>query len=495
MNISILAYEEYMENLKQSLKDTDVIKGTTAFWTLYDKFDYSYLSNRLISVFSKPESYICCDVSTHATDIEAIDSMAKYGCKFFVYTYRLSRTLEESPPSLLHSKILLLKQNNGQAIVFIGSHNMTNRALRGYNTEHSLMIECSVDDPFVQQIESVLENIKQDCIPYDHSMKDIFIWLQDGVDIEDQLFVPMLFVCVPESSFSRIKSDNVFVFVSFNSLELDDKNVPDLKERDRLINLFVFTPTGRIQIFSSELIHTGTTDVNNDSTKINSEGADYFGLWIRSLSYYMETPIFTYPINNLSGSIFNIDNTHYYRLKILREVNEIYKVKTGKDGFRSKVLAWIPVEEKEINIEYADKVRFLNTSPVSRSLTTFSCEYDYEIRKKNPSEAKFLQINKDIFSDNFLSKMFEKNKSAFAMLHPEEMIDIRSEEFHEKHSAFEKIRAIIFESLNSDKKLSHITEAILHAFPKYRNAMEDPKFFRNKHVKFFRNMRDKFFNR
>jgi hypothetical protein len=209
----------------------------------------------------------------------------------------------------------------------------------------------------------------------------------------------------------------------------------------------------------------------------------------------METPIFTYPINNLSGSIFNIDNTHYYRLKILREVNEIYKVKTGKDGFRSKVLAWIPVEEKEINIEYADKVRFLNTSPVSRSLTTFSCEYDYEIRKKNPSEAKFLQINKDIFSDNFLSKMFEKNKSAFAMLHPEEMIDIRSEEFHEKHSAFEKIRAIIFESLNSDKKLSHITEAILHAFPKYRNAMEDPKFFRNKHVKFFRNMRDKFFNR
>lgn len=495
MNTRILAFEEYLEYLKQSLKYTDVIKGTTAFWTLYDKFDHTYLSNGLIRVFSKPDSFFCCDVSTHATDIEAIDSMAKYGCKFFVYAYRLSRTLEDSPPSLLHSKILLLKQNNGQAIIFIGSHNMTNRALRGYNTEHSIMIDCSVNDPLVQQIESVLENIKQDCIPYDHSLKDIFIWLQDGVEIEDQLFVPMLFVCVPESSFSRIKSDNVFVFVSFNSLELNDKNVPDLKERDRLIDLFVFTPSGKIQIFSSELIHTGTTDVNNDSTKINSEGADYFGLWIRSLSYYMETPIFSYPINNLSGSIFNIDNTHYYRLKILRDVNEIYKAKTGKDGFRSKVLAWIPVEEKKINMEYVDKVRFSNTSPVSRSLTTFSCEYDYEVRKKNPTEAKFLQVNMEIFADNFLSRMFEKNRSAFTAPNLEEMIDIESSEFQDKQSAFEKIRAIIFESLNSDKKLNHIIEEIQHAFPKYRNAMENPKFFRNKHVKFFRNMRGKFFNR
>ena len=366
--------------------------------------------------------------------------------------------------------------------------------MKGFNTEHSLLIKCNNDDDFLNDIEYELELIRNKCIKYKPDLKQIFKWLQDGVDIEDQLFVSMLFVHVPESCFFRITADNVFVFVSFNSLEFDDKNVPDLKERDRLLNLFVYTDSGNIQIFEVELIHTGTTDVDNDSTKINSEGADYFGLWIRSLSYYMEMPIFSYPVNNLTGNIFNIDNTHYYRVKIIRKVNEIYKVNTGKGGFRSKLNAWeIASNDEQLHSYFAQR-QDLKHQEFNNIIDISNQDYaDFD--KKSANEAKLMKINQDIFSEDFLLRMFEKNKSAFTELDKSSMVEINTESYRSKEIVFNEIKKIIFESLNAEKKLGQIQSILYNLFKSYKDALKGEHVYKGAHVKYFRNMRDKYFNR
>jgi hypothetical protein len=493
MEIEILSYGQYLSSLRSALNNSSEIRGTTAFWTLNEAFEHNYLSNKLRRVLSNEKSFFCCDVSTYATDIDAIDSLAKYGCNFWFYTYKLSKSLEKYPPSLLHSKILLLKQQDNTTLVFIGSHNMTNRAMKGFNTEHTILIKCN-DDAFLSEIEHELKLIKRKCIEYRPELKQIFKWLQDGVDIEDQLFVSMLFVNVPESSFSRITADNVFVFVSFDSLEFEDKNVPDLKERDRLLNLFVYTDSGKIQIYEVELIHTGTTDVDNDSTKINSEGADYFGLWIRSLSFYAEIPIFSYPVNNLTSNIFNIDNTHYYRVKIIRAVNEIYKVNTGKGGFRSKLNAWETANDEEYLHSFFEHRQGFKNQALDNTID-ISNHGDAVSDKKNGFEAKLLKINQDIFSEDFLVRMFEKNKSAFTELEVETMIDLSTESYNVKKGLFNDIRRIIFESLNAEKKIEQIRSFLFDSFKGYENALQGESRYKGIHLKYFRNMRDKYFNR
>lgn len=494
MEIQILSYGQYLSSLRNALNNSTEIRGTTAFWTLNEAFEYNYLSNKLQRLLSNENSFFCCDVSTYATDLEAIDSLAKYGCNFWVYTFKLSKSLEKYPPSLLHSKILLLKQQDNTSLVFIGSHNMTNRAMKGFNTEHTILIKCNNDDIFLNKIEIELASIRRKCIKYRPELKQIFQWLQDGVDLEDQLFVSMLFVNVPESDFSRITSDNVFVFVSFDSLEFEDKNVPDLKERDRLLNLFVYTDSGKIQIYEVELIHTGTTDVDNDSTKINSEGADYFGLWIRSLSFYAEMPIFSYPVNNLTSNIFNIDNTHYYRVKIIRAVNEIYKVNTGKGGFRSKLNAWETANNEEYLHSYFEHRQDFKNQELDNTID-ISNHGDAISDKKNGFEAKLLKINQDIFSEDFLMRMFEKNKSAFTELEVETMIDLSTESYLVKKGLFNDIRRIIFESLNAEKKIEQISSILFDSFKGYRDALNGDRVYKGAHVKYFRNMRDKYFNK
>jgi hypothetical protein len=258
--------------------------------------------------------------------------------------------------------------------------------------------------------------------------------------------------------------------------------------------LFVYTDSGKIQIYEVELIHTGTTDVDNDSTKINSEGADYFGLWIRSLSFYAEMPIFSYPVNNLTSNIFNIDNTHYYRVKIIRPINEIYKVNTGKGGFRSKLNAWETASHEEYLHSYFEhRIGFKNQE--LDNTIDISNHGDAVSDKKNGFEAKLLKINQDIFSEDFLMRMFEKNKSAFTELEVETMIDLSTESYLVKKGLFNDIRRIIFESLNAEKKIEQISSILYNSFKGYKEALNGEKVYKGAHLKYFRNMRDKFYNK
>jgi hypothetical protein len=497
MQIELLPYDGFLKRLNDLLPNTHSIEGTTAFWTLDEDFDQEFLWGNLKRILANEESYICCDVSTIATNIESLDTLARYGCNFYVYSYKLSRLTENHPPTLLHSKILLLKLKNGQCIIFMGSHNMTRRALRGGNTEHTLMIECDSNTPLLSDIEHSLYDIKNDCIQYDSQFKHVFKWLQDGIEIEDQLFVSMLFVCVPETSFYRINETIVFTFISFDSLEINHEKVKDLKERDSLINLFIFTKSGKIQIFESQLIETGTTKVDIESTKTFSDGTDFLGIWNRSLSHYFESPIVCHPTSNVSSSIYDIDNTHNYKIIIRRKLETTYKV---KNGFKLKTSAWQKVDSID-TMDY--KAESITSGYLNKRIGFEFEEVDYKNPdKKISTELKYLKVNKEIFRVDFKDRLIERNSDALIEIKKEGLINLLSSEFEATLNNFNEIYHIIFETLGSENKLDIIKNIINTYFPEYIKALNlsDEKnqkdYFNYKRIIYFRNnLNDKYVNK
>jgi len=486
MEIKLLEGEKIISSLKNAIEESVSVNASTAFWTIFDSFDIEYFVGKLKNLLSNDSSYFCCDVSTTTTNIDAIDSYAKYGCNFYIYSFKLSKILEEHPPTLLHSKIMLFKTKDHKAIIFIGSHNMTNRALRGINMEHTLQIVTECDSEIAIQVEQALEEIKKECILYDSNKKHIYKWLQDGVDIDAQIFMQMLFLHVTPHEFKDIDIGKIISLVSFDKLELNNNKISDFKERDRNVLLTIFTDSGEMKIFESELTGTNTTDVNIASSGDNTIGTDFWGLWIRSLTSNYELPVYLKKTEYISRNVFDIGSTHFYKFVLKNEVDSIMKV---GEGFRNKISVWLPLESG--GSEYFNKRtstdNAINFSKYLNQIDNLTLE-----KGKIKQEPKILQINHEIFSENFLETMRTKNKSAFTKVNKEDLIDLQGSTFKEGKNIFANIFQIILESLNTEEKLSRIEALINHTFPELSKAKTDKDYFKNKRKETFRNMKDRF---
>lgn len=77
---------------------------------------------------------------------------------------------------MLHSKIYFMEMIDGQAVAFIGSHNVTGFALLGLNGEASVMLEGSLQDPEIEKIKQHIEFCKSQAISYLPEMKEALTW-------------------------------------------------------------------------------------------------------------------------------------------------------------------------------------------------------------------------------------------------------------------------------------------------------------------------------
>lgn len=77
---------------------------------------------------------------------------------------------------MLHSKIYFMEMIDGQAVAFIGSHNVTGFALLGLNGEASVMLEGSLQDPEIHKIKQHIEICKSQAIVYSPEMKEALTW-------------------------------------------------------------------------------------------------------------------------------------------------------------------------------------------------------------------------------------------------------------------------------------------------------------------------------
>jgi hypothetical protein len=77
---------------------------------------------------------------------------------------------------MLHGKVYLFEQENGQFSAVVGSNNLTNFALNGLNGEAAICLSGPMSDPAYHTLVSNMDACRKQATPYDPAMKDGYAW-------------------------------------------------------------------------------------------------------------------------------------------------------------------------------------------------------------------------------------------------------------------------------------------------------------------------------
>jgi hypothetical protein len=116
---------------------------------------------------------------------EALDELLVHGvsrsCLHVHLGYTRKTTSKAKHPfyryhPMLHSKVSLFEMANGEAVAFVGSHNITGFALLGLNGEASVMLEGKITDPEIQKIKRHISISQSQSVLYEPSKKEAYAW-------------------------------------------------------------------------------------------------------------------------------------------------------------------------------------------------------------------------------------------------------------------------------------------------------------------------------
>jgi len=153
------------------------IKALVCYWTIPHEVLHGSFPEKIGG-----DGFIVIDIH-EPTNVDSLDPLAKTGSNIFLHLYKATGTSEfpgtkKLPSYLMHSKIFFFKIDNQKAIIWIGSHNATNRALQGGNIESSVLVTTSLRSDFCQSVISFLEQVKVRCDKFDSSLINYYKWIQ-----------------------------------------------------------------------------------------------------------------------------------------------------------------------------------------------------------------------------------------------------------------------------------------------------------------------------
>jgi len=203
--------------LKELIESAVRLRMAVAYWTI--KKDY--LSNNLVNLLSKEDSFACIDLS-YPTKVSEVCDLASHGARTYFYL----RKIKDDPSNpdghiphlagnLLHSKVLLFDLPDSKASIWIGSHNWTDRALSGINIETSAEIKTTENSPVYKQIESLLFLIKDKCREVNPNLKEIY----ENIQGKEKSFLYLHSVLSEEEALYKKR---FFHFLGLNQNELND---------------------------------------------------------------------------------------------------------------------------------------------------------------------------------------------------------------------------------------------------------------------------------
>ena len=166
--------------LKRLFDDAHSVKAAIAFWTFSFQKLTSILGPCGTGAFQGSGSFLCVDIQ-EPTNIGALASLDQNNVNIHLNLRRLHPAVKKltSSTGLLHTKVLVVDKNDGDAEIWVGSHNWTQFALRGPNTEATLAIMCDHLSPLYSEVTYFLNDIKDNlCDPFDETMVDVYKQIQ-----------------------------------------------------------------------------------------------------------------------------------------------------------------------------------------------------------------------------------------------------------------------------------------------------------------------------
>jgi hypothetical protein len=145
----------------------------------------------------------------------------------------------------MHAKMLLFDMDQKHAMLWIGSHNATQRALFGVNIEASILIKLERTSTLYKDAEQFIESVRERCTLMDPNLTDYYKWLQSGAELERAI----------ELEDELDKSAVNETFTLFGSLEEDYQQLSKVN-RQVLVSLTAQT-SHRERLYWGRVVQTG----------------------------------------------------------------------------------------------------------------------------------------------------------------------------------------------------------------------------------------------
>lgn len=207
----------YLNFIEDTARKAESVVGLVAYWTL-SAFD----APAFINLIGKNGSFICVDPSP-PTDLEKLVSMNLAGNNFYAFQLELSSF--EYKVGLLHSKMLLFDNHDDSAILVLGSHNMTIRAISGINIEHSIAIKLNKSDDLYRNVRNQIIAIKENLcdkvlfVPEDDPV-DVLILVGENMDkLIDEGLISIFYKSAKEAIKSNERTIYILAIDAANSKE------------------------------------------------------------------------------------------------------------------------------------------------------------------------------------------------------------------------------------------------------------------------------------
>jgi hypothetical protein len=146
------ANDSYLTFLEKTASEAESVIGLVAYWTAGIEDLPTF-----INLISREKSFVCVDPSS-PTNLELLLSLNNQGNNFYAFKYEV--TGFESKEGLLHSKVYLFDNSDDTAVLIIGSHNTSKRALYGTNIEHSMCLRLNKHDGLYKEVRRQICDIK-----------------------------------------------------------------------------------------------------------------------------------------------------------------------------------------------------------------------------------------------------------------------------------------------------------------------------------------------
>lgn len=164
------------------------VRAVMAYWTI----PAADLPGRLFAALCRKGSFLCVDMN-QPTSLNALHSLHQSGVSTWLHlmTTTGKSEIKDSagmPNHLMHSKAMVFDYEGGRAVVWVGSHNGTFRALDGVNFECTLAIETECSSPLYKEVSAHIQQIQAACQRFRPELMDHYRHLQ-GAKLDNAVSV------------------------------------------------------------------------------------------------------------------------------------------------------------------------------------------------------------------------------------------------------------------------------------------------------------------
>ncbi len=307
--------------IRQLFLDSDKIRASIAFWTMSFQDILSITNDTfMLRAMKSEDSYLCSDIQL-PTNIEALAGLKQAGVDVYLNFRRLVPTLKKATSSLglLHTKMILADKKDGTAEIWVGSHNWTQFALRGINTEISLVLQIEKFSNIYNEAYQFLQHIRSFCDGFELNKVEEYKRLQvkDSIDLESESII----IELEGIDVDALSATSIWMFGT------EDRDYTSLRRVGSDIKLILNDTKSRDKyLYNASIIQTGQMEAYNSFAS---------GLRFSGRKRYAFSQYGMFPVLEPSGPIpANVENEaiFFVALQIKDKLSEDFEIHSATEN-------------------------------------------------------------------------------------------------------------------------------------------------------------------